>query len=260
MSKPLFDMALRATRRDRAFLLGPALFLHERTFADIVERLALIRRRFTAALLIGCPDPAWPIQLERIADHVTVVDPGAAFSSAAGGRQLNEDEQRLHGEFDLCVAIGTLDTVNQLPLALANIRAAMVPDGLLIGAISGGNTLPRLRAAIRDADSIMGGASPRIHPRIDGPSLCGLLTDVGFVMPVIDVDKVSVNYASLRRLVSDLRAMGATNVLHDRSKIPLSRPALAAAERNFNPRDRSSRTTEVFEILHFAAWTPAERR
>ena len=258
MSKTLFDMSLRAARRDRAFRHGPSLFLHERAFADIVERIALVRRRFTAALLIGCPDPAWPPQLEQVADQVTVVDPGDAFAGAAGGRRLTEDEERLGGEFDLCVAVGTLDTVNRLPLALANIRAAMLPDALLIGAISGGNTLPRLRAAMRDADAVMGVASPRVHPRIDGPSLAGLLADVGFVMPVIDVDNVSVNYASLRRLVTDLRAMGATNILNDRSKLPLSRRALAAAERNFNPRDRSSRTTEVFEILHFAAWTPAE--
>jgi len=150
-----------------------------------------------------------------------------------------------------------LDTVNQLPLALANIRAALVADALLIGAISGGNTLPRLRAAMHDADAVMGGASPRIHPRIDGPSLAGLLAEVGFVMPVVDVDNVSVNYASLRRLVTDLRAMGATNILNDRSKTPLSRQALAAAERNFNPLAGSARTTEVFEVLHFAAWTPA---
>lgn len=258
MSKPLFDMSLRAARRDRAFRHGPALFLHERAFADIIERMALVRRRFRSALLIGCPDPAWPKQLEQIADRVTVVDPGRAFAGAAGGRRLNEDEERLGGEFDLCVTVGTLDTVNELPLALANIRAAMLPDALLIGAISGGNTLPRLRAAMRDADAVMGGASPRIHPRIDGPSLGGLLTDVGFAMPVVDVDKVTVGYSSLRQLVADLRAMGATNILNGRSKLPLSRQAVAAAESNFNPRDPLSRTAEVFEILHFAAWTPVE--
>jgi hypothetical protein len=260
MSKPLFDMSLRAARRDRAFRHGPALFLHDRAFHDIIERIALVRRRFRSALQIGCPNPAWPKQLEQIADEVSVVDPGREFAGAVSGRRLVEDEERLEGAFELCVTVGTLDTVNKLPLALANIRAAMLPDALLIGAISGGNTLPRLRAAMRDADAVMSGASPRTHPRIDGPSLGGLLTEVGFVMPVVDVDKVSVNYSSFRQLVGDLRAMGATNILNDRSKLPLSRQALAAAESNFNPPDRSSRTTEVFEILHFAAWTPTEPR
>ena len=259
MSKPLFDMSLRAARRNRAFRQGPVLFLHERAFADILERIALVRRRFSDALLIGCPDPAWPERLAALAGRVAVVDPGPAFAVAAGGRRLDEDEERLEGQFDLCVAVGTLDTVNQLPLALANIRAALGPDALLIGAVSGGNTLPRLRGAMRDADTLMSGASPRVHPRIDGPSLGGLLTEVGFVMPVVDVDKVSVRYASLRKLVGDLRRMAATNILNDRSHLPLSRRALAAAEKSFNPDEEGRRTTETFEILHFAAWTPGDR-
>ena len=235
------------------------MYLHERAFADIVERIALVRRRFRAALLIGCPDPSWPERLGQVTDSVTVVDPGEAFAGASGGKRLNEDEERLEGEFDLCVAIGTLDTVNRLPLALANIRAASLPDALLIGAMSGGNSLPRLRAAMRDADAVMGGASPRVHPRIDGPGLCGLLTDVGFVMPVVDVDRVPVSYESLRALVADLRAMGATNILNDRSIAPLSRQAVNAAEQNFKSSGADSRTTEIIEILHFAAWTPGEQ-
>jgi hypothetical protein len=258
MSKALFDMTLRSARRDRAFRLGKTLFLHERAFADILERIELVHRRFGAALLIGCPDPAWPGRLAPLVDRLAVVDPGECFATAAGGKRVNEDQERLDGGFDLCVAIGTLDTVNQLPLALANIRAALVPDAMLIGAISGGNTLPRLRAAMREADAVMGGASPRVHPRIDGPSLSALLADVGFIMPVVDVDRVTANYDSLRALVADLRAMGATNILSDRSRLPLSRTALAAAEKSFNLDVERPRSAEAFEILHFAAWTPGD--
>jgi NADH dehydrogenase [ubiquinone] 1 alpha subcomplex assembly factor 5 len=257
VTKPLFDMALRSARRDRAFRQGPILFLYERAFTDILERLELIRRPFTSALLIGCPDRRWPARLSDIAARVTVLDPGRAFALAAGGRAANEDEERLGSEeFDLCVAIGTLDTVNNLPLALANIRAALTRDALLIGAMSGGQTLPHLRAAMREADSVMRVATPRVHPRIDGAALCDLLTSVGFVMPVVDIDKVAVGYGSLRAMVAELRGMAATNILADRSRRSLTRRELAAAERRFNRSAIGGRTTETLEILHFAAWTP----
>jgi hypothetical protein len=41
MTRPpeLFDMRLRSMRRDRAARTGPELFLHERAFADVLERL-----------------------------------------------------------------------------------------------------------------------------------------------------------------------------------------------------------------------------
>ena len=243
-------------RRDRAFRLGPALFLFERTFEDILERIALVRRRFRSALLIGCPDPSWPNRLAKVVDRLAVVDPGALFAGAVRGRKLAEDQERLgSGDFDLCLAIGTLDTVDDLPLALANIRAALCQSALLIGAMSGGDTLPALRRAMRAADAVTRAASPHVHPRIDGPSFCRLIDSAGFVDPVVDLDRVSVAYGSLAKLVADLRAMAATNILADRSRTPMHRDAFSAASRDFAAAAQDGRTVEVFEILHFAAWT-----
>jgi NADH dehydrogenase [ubiquinone] 1 alpha subcomplex assembly factor 5 len=260
MPAELFDMKLRALRRDLAFRHGPELFLFERAFADTLERLDLVNRRFRSALLLGCPDPAWPSRLEGYAMTVAAADPGRLFASAAGGEQVIEDDWTPSGKFDLCVAIGTLDSVNDLPRALATMRGSLQPDALLIGAISGGDSLPRLRQAMHAADRAMGGSSPHVHPRLDGPTLAALLSASGFVMPVVDVDRVQVTYAALDRLVGDLRRMGATNILHGRARRPLSHAAVAAAAAAFASAGDGSRTKELFEILHFAAWTPASAR
>ena len=56
MPADLFDLNLRAMRRDRAFRAGSDLFLCERAFEDCLERIGLVNRRFQSALLIGCPD------------------------------------------------------------------------------------------------------------------------------------------------------------------------------------------------------------
>lgn len=261
MAAKLYDMRLRAMRRDRAFRSGPVPFLYERAFAEILDRLADIRRDFSSAVLIGTPDPSWPHRLAGIAGQVTAIDPGRAFASAAGGMQGNEDSLDLEpGSFDLCVAVGTLDTVNDLPGALLRLRFLLKPDSLLIGVMAGGETLPRLRQAMRAADLVNGAASPHVHPRIEPSALAQLLSDSGLAMPVVDVERVRAAYRSLRTLVVDLRGMGVTNVLAERSRRPLGRSALAAAEHDFEAGAEDSRTTETFELLHFAAWTPAENR
>jgi len=257
----LFDMHARELRRDRAFRSGPVLFLYERAFADVLERIADVKRRFSSALLLGVPDPAWPVRLGRIVGSITALDPGLAFADAAGGRGVREDRIDLQpGSFDLIVAIGTLDSVNDLPGALLRLRFLLRPDSLLIGAMAGGETLPRLRQAMRAADTAAGAATPHVHPRVEPAALAQLLSSAGFEMPVVDVDRVRVAYDSLRHLVADLRRMGATNILNARSRTPLTRSALSAAERAFLSQAEGERTMETFELLHFAGWSPREQR
>jgi hypothetical protein len=245
MAAPLFDQQLRAMRRARAARGGAETFLHERAFADCLERIALVQRRFASALLIGCADETWPGRLEAFAERVEILP------------QLEERRWPFpESGFHLCLAIGELDTINDLPAALLAIRSSLNADALFIGALSGGNTLPQLRNAMRAADAAEGVAVPHVHPRIEASALAPLLSAAGFRNAVVDVDRVRVSYPSLDRLVADLRAMGATNILSARSRGPVSRAGRSAAAVAFAAAARDGRTEETFEILHFATWTP----
>ena len=249
-------MKARALRRDRATRTGPELFLYEWAFDDCLQRLSLVQGAFGRALLIGAPDPGWPERLRLFASEVKVREPGPLFAERARGETFVEDAwQAPEAAYDLVLAVGTLDTVNDLPLAFGLIRHAMQAGGLFIGAMSGGDTVPQLRNALRAGDAVAGAAAPHVHPRIEAAALAPLLTSAGFVDPVIDVDRASVSYSSLERLVGDLRAMGATNVLTNRPRF-VARPARLAAISAFSAAGDGSRTIEKFEILHFAAWNP----
>lgn len=254
MSGPLFDHALRALRRDRAARLGIETLLYDRAFEDCLERLAVVRATFQDALLAGCPNPAWPGRLK--AHRVSVVDPGPLMAERARGRCADLESLPCGvANFDLCMTIGLLDTANNLPLAVAALHLVLKPGGLLIGAIPGGQSLPGLRRAMLAADGGQGRAMPHVHPRIEAPSLARLLTEAGFVDPVIDIDRVDLSYRSLDGLVRDLRAMAMTNMLAARPRTPVGRPALAAARAAFLAG--RERPIEQVEILHFAAWKPA---
>lgn len=253
MNAPLFDHDLLAMRRDRAAKLGVETFLYDRAFEDCLDRLSDIRHNFSNSLLLGCPNPSWPTRIP--AQRTTVVDPGGLMASLAGGQRADFESLPFKAEqFDLCLCIGLLDTANSLSLAAAVLHVILQPGGLLIGAVSGGQSLPRLRAAMLAADAVAGQASPHIHPRIEPPALARLLTETGFAAPVVDVDRVEVAYRSLDMLVRDLRAMGTTNILRARSRRALSRAELNAARAVF--LDGQDRAAERLEILHFAAWKP----
>ena len=251
----LFERRRRALGRDRAARTGRDLFLHERAFADCLDRLADVKRRFGRALLIGVPDPKWIGRLEALADTVESLDPGRLFAGAAGGLWAEEDRHDYGAaRFDLIVAVGTLDTVNQLGPALAAIRRALRPDSVFIGALAGGDSLVALRRAMLAADQLTGPAAARTHPRIAPATLAGLLGAAGFVMTVVDVDRVTLRYASLADLVRDLRDMGASNMLAERAA-PRGRHWAMLASAAFAAGAVGDRTEERIDLLHFLGWS-----
>jgi SAM-dependent methyltransferase len=255
-----FDRGLRRLRRDRAARSGDdADYLHRLAVDELLDRLEGVKRDFRRALDLGCGGGYAARRLRECGLEVVSCDSGAEFARRGGGVQGDEDRLPLaDGSFDLVVSVGALDSVNDLPGALLLIRRALKPDGLFIGAIAGAGSLPRLRQAMLAADSLEGGASPRIHPQIDLRAAGDLLARAGFALPVADCDRVEVRYPHLMRLVEDLRGMAATNILSDRSRRPLGRAALSAALGEFaSTADADGKTAETFEIVYLLGWGPA---
>ena len=237
-----FDRGLRRLRRSRAGGGGQATAFLIRHMADeLLERLDLVKRPFSDALVLG-PDAYLAERLRARGLAVTASD---------------ADEDRLpftEPGFDLAVSVGSLDTVNDLPGALIQIRRALRPDGLFLAAFVGAGSLKRLRRAMRAAEEAeLSSPSPRIHPQIDVRAAGDLLTRAGFALPVADCETLNVRYSAFRTLIADLRAMGATNMLAARDRRPFGRTGLAAAIADF---EEEGGTSERFEIVHLAGWAP----
>ena len=77
---------------------------------------------------------------------------------------------------------------------------------------------------------IRGGVSPRVAPFADVRDLGGLMQRAGFALPVADVERTTVRYRDISKLFDDLRAMGETNVLAERTAAPLTRNLLASVK------------------------------
>lgn len=248
----IFDRNRRRLRRDRA---APGFagfdFIRAWMLEGIAERLDAVRREFHDVLDLGCFDGAF---VPPPGARVTRIDAGARFAALAGGVQAEEDRPHSpEGAYDLIVSAGVLDSVNDLPGALALIRRSLRPDGLFMGAFLGGSTLATLRSVLLGAEAERPAA--RVHPQVDVRSAGDLLVRAGFALPVADVETLNVRYASLFNLIRDLRGMGATSLLPDPA--PLGREAVARAAERFAARaDSEGRTSERFDAIFVTGWAP----
>ena len=252
----IFDRSLRARRRDR-MLPGFAAhdFLHRAMLDELLERLGDVQRDLPEALLVGCPDDSARIALEAMGKRVACVDP--AFLAARKARGVQADEDALpfaDASFDLVLACGTLDSVNDLPGALILMRRVLRPDGLMLAAFAGAGSLPRLKSALLAAEGDRPGQ--HVHPQVDVRSAGDLLSRAGFTMPVADGDVLSVRYGDIVRLMHDLRGMGAGNALATRPPA-LTRDTLMRAAAHFAAAaDPDGRTAEQMAIIYLSGWKP----
>jgi SAM-dependent methyltransferase len=241
----LFDRALLARRLARAGKLGPATFLLDRVREDMAERLAAVNREFTEAADIWTPGEG--LSLPRL--NVRPVD----ISSG------DESLPLAPASLDLAVSALAFQFVNDLPGVLAQIRRALKPDGLLLAALIGGDSLTELRQSFAAAEAeIEGGVSPRVAPFADLRDIGALLQRAGLALPVTDVDRVVVRYHNAFALMQDLRRMAATNILLERRHALTRRATMLRMAQIYAQRfsDADGRLRATFDIVWMSAWAP----
>jgi SAM-dependent methyltransferase len=262
MSGPtqIFDRALLDRRRARALRLGPADFLLRRTADDLCDRLIAVKRRFPIAVEIGSPLPflAERLQASGQVGQIFRMDRVATDADLIGGEELLPFRAE---SLDLVVSALVLQFTGDLPGAFVQIRRALKPDGLFLATFLGGETLTELRASFAAAESeLAGGASPRVAPFAELRAVGGLLQRAGFALPVIDQDRLVVRYADPIALMRDLRAMGASNALVERTRRPLRRSVLMRAAEIYGERfaDVDGRIRATFDVISVSGWAPHE--
>jgi NADH dehydrogenase [ubiquinone] 1 alpha subcomplex assembly factor 5 len=257
MTQPdIFDRSLRARRRDRMLArFANHDFLYRAMLDELLDRLVDVQRDLPEALVIGCPDASARTALEAMGKRVVCADPGFAAAHAQRGVQAEEDALPFADDsFDLVVACGTLDSVNDLPGALILMRRVLRPDGLMLAAFTGAGTLPRLRAALMAGEGDRPGQ--HIHPQVDVRAAGDLLSRAGFAMPVADSETLTVRYGDMLRLMHDLRGMGAGNVLASNPPALRRGTLMGAAQHFAAAADADGRTAEQMAILYLSGWKP----
>lgn len=256
------DLWLAHKRRALTHRVDGADFLMNRAAEDLADRLGAVERRFGKAAVLFCQTPAAADVLAasgKVGDIVRVETDAVFLNGAPGLTAPLETVPFEPQSLDLAVSLLSLQAMNDIPGMLIQIRRALRPDGLFLGAFAGAGTLGELRESLLAAETeLYGGASPRVIPFTDVRDAGALLQRAGLALPVADVETVTVRYASLFALMADLRAMGETSALADRSRRPGSRQLFARAAEIYAERfsDPDGRVRASFSMVWMSGWAP----
>ena len=223
-------------------------WLINRCIDDVVERIIDVNRNFDSILIIGADS------LESQLKKALPKDKYNRIECINSITELNE-----RGNFNIVISLLRLQTEDNVAEVLIKIHKNLKPDGLFIAAMFGGNTLTELRQVFYKTDNeIYGGLTPHIYPMTTYKQAAELLVRSGYNQPVVDSDRITVNYSNLNRLINDLRDLGETNVLNSKSKQILTKTYINSLTKNYlsSHSRKDGKLKCSFEILWLTGWIP----
>ncbi len=236
-------------------------FLDEMMQEDILERLIFIEREFEKAALIS-PFLDLKTALNQHPKIKSLICAAPIIHSQANIIAEEELWPFAAQSLSLIISMHGLACMNDLPGALIQMRQSLKPDGLLLAAFLGGDSLYELRDVLLEAESVIkGGAAMRVHPMVEVKEAGALLQRAGFALPVADVETYKVSYDSLFHLLHDLRSMGLTNILNEQVSSGLTKNILFKAAQIYQEKyglEEQGKIAATFQVIWLSGWSPHE--
>ncbi|KAI0307204.1 S-adenosyl-L-methionine-dependent methyltransferase [Multifurca ochricompacta] len=276
----VFDRRVKRLQKDRAVAQDGGErsrivdYVRDEVADRMIERFLDIKRKFSSVLDLGSgpghfsklleSDRTQKVTMMDLSKLTIERDPDSDFDVQV--ERLVVDEEKLldvipRDSQEAIVSCLSLHWVNDLPGILIQIKEALRPDGVFIGAIFGGDTLFELRTSLQLAEAEReGGISPHVSPMADPRDISNLMNRAGFTLLTVDVDEVKVRYPSMWELLDDLRDMGENNAIIGRRHL-LHRDTLVAASAIYKELHEEDGTVPAtFQVIYMIGWKPAPQQ
>jgi NADH dehydrogenase [ubiquinone] 1 alpha subcomplex assembly factor 5 len=239
----LFDRRLFKQRRSRCVATPTAQTFYQRISDQLRQRLTFFSG-FERGLVIG-PFPLSVAATTFQADCIATTRPALVMDE-----ELFPFAQK---SLDIIVSFMGLHAVNDLPGTLSQFNQALRPKGLFLAAFVGEESLLELRHCFWEAELQQNqGVSPHVMPLLTLQDAGALLQRAHFKRPVVDKDRLTLDFPCLEDLATFLRATGLTNVLQNRNKRPLCRSLLYTVKKLYQQQHPTALggITATFDILY----------
>jgi len=127
--------------------------------------------------------------------------------------------------------------------------------GLFMFSTFGPDTLRELRAAFATVDG-----AEHVNTFIDMHDLGDALVHAGFADPVMEMEVVTLEYASVRDIARDLQAIGARNAMPGRPRGLAGRQRWKRVEAAYEARRRGESLPATYEVIYGHAWKVPPRK
>ncbi len=147
---------------------------------------------------------------------------------------------------------------NDLPGLFAEWNRVLKVGGVMMFTAPGPDTLLQLRSALTRAGEV---ADARVQRFTDLHDLGDMLVHAGFADPVMDMEVITLEYASAAALWRDLKAQGATNSMQNRPRGLLTPRKLRAIEGELDAGRIDNGPIRIgVEVIYGHAWKVAPKK
>ncbi len=235
----VFDRKSLRLHRDRA---SAKIYEYDFLFKVLAERLSDklldVKRSFSMALELGCHQQILGAALQSTGKVKSIIscDISEKMMSGINSEKAVVDEEFIpfsKQSFDLVLSSGSFHWVNDAPGSLIQIRNIIRPDGLILINFFGGRTYAGQ-----------------------------LMQRAGFSSIVTDSEEVVIRYQEPINLMYDLRGMGETNAISERSKHFTSSAVIKRACEIYVDQfgDYEGLSKATFEIITMTGWVESNAK
>ena len=140
-----------------------------------------------------------------------------------------------------------------LPAVFREFRRIMKADAMLVFTSFGPDTLYELKQAWRSVDE-----NPHVNDHPDMHDVGDELLAAGFREPVMDAERLTMEYADVMTLMRELKAIGAHNVASNRQHGLTGKASLKEMLNSYEAFKRGDRYPASYEVIYGTAFAPAE--
>lgn len=153
---------------------------------------------------------------------------------------------------DMLVSNLMLQWCNDLPTVFREWVRVLRPEGLLMFATFGVDTLQELRASWSQVDNFT-----HTSRFVDMHDVGDALLQAGFRDPVVDMEMLTLTYSEVRGLLRDLKGIGANNATVGRNQGLTGKARLQAFLQAYEQfRLADGRYPATYEVIYGHAWAP----
>ena len=172
-------------------------------------------------------------------------------------RYLCTDIERLalgDDTLDLAFSSMALQWCADIRASFAELKRTLKPGGLLMFTTLGPDTLLELRHAWAQVSS-----DQHVNQFLDMHDIGDMLMHCGFGDPVMECERITVNYDSAVTLMKDLKAVGASNASFQRRRTMIGKKALTRVIDAYEKFRHDGKLPATYEVVFGHAWASATR-
>jgi malonyl-CoA O-methyltransferase len=242
----------------------------QQTVGDrLIERLELMKVKPGLVLDLGSGPGTSAAKLAKYYKKATIIESDISHSMLLQAskqsprffsrrRRLCSDAEMLglkSASLDLVFSNLMLQWCNNLDLVLNETRRVLQPNALFIFSSFGPDTLMELRKSWQEVDQHI-----HVNAFVDMHDIGDALVRAGLENPVMETERITLNYENAFDLMRELKMLGAHNVNSGRRKTLTGKTRLQNMLAHYEKLRVEGKLPATYEVVYGHAWTPASMK